>query len=182
MRQELRIAGFGGQGVITIGVLLAKGLGQFDGRHVAQTQSYGPESRGGACKTDVVASDEPIDYIKPLRLDALLAMSQPALDAYGEGLRDDGLLLVDNTLVTCLPDRFRNVWQIPATRLAEQDMGLRVVANVIMFGALARATGWIAPEVCKMALEATLPSKVLAKNLTAFELGYERTARAGESA
>ncbi len=179
MRQEIRIAGFGGQGVITIGVLLAKGIGQFAGKPVAQTQSYGPESRGGACKTDVVISDTEIDYIKPLKLDALLAMSQPGLNGYESSLPDDGLLLIDSSLVTEVPARFKSVWSIPATNLAEMDMGMRVVANVIMFGALARVTGWISPELCKKALEDTMPKKVIAKNLEAFDLGYAKVSQTG---
>ncbi len=180
MRKELRIAGFGGQGVISIGVLLAKGLGEFDGKPVAQTQSYGPESRGGACKTDIVTSDTDIDYIKPLNLDAMLVMSQPALNLYGDSLQDDHLLLVDSTLVSEIPARFSNVWSVPATGIAEEEMGMRVVANVVMFGALAKATGWISSETCKKALEDTFPAKVIAKNFSAFDAGYERVAKVEE--
>lgn len=178
MRKEIRIAGFGGQGVISIGMLLAKGIGQFDGKPVAQTQSYGPESRGGACKTDVVMSDQELDYIKPLNLDALLVMSQPAFDLYGKDLRDDVLLLVDSTLVTSIPERFTNVWAMPATATAE-EMGLRVVANVVMFGALASVTGWVSAETCKKALEDSFPAKVIAKNYAAFDAGFSRVARVG---
>ena len=179
MRQEIRIAGFGGQGVISIGMLLAKGIGQFDGKPVAQTQSYGPESRGGACKTDVVISDTEIDYIKPLNLDALLAMSQPGFNSYESSLSDNGLLLIDSTLVTTVPSRFKNIWALPATNLAEHDLGMRVVANVIMFGALAKATGWISPATCKKALEDTFPKKVIAKNLEAFDLGFNKVEQTG---
>lgn len=181
MRKEIRIAGFGGQGVITIGVLLAKGLGQFDGKPVAQTQSYGPESRGGACKTDVVTAEQELDYIKPLNLDALLVMSQPALELYGQGLRDDILLLVDSTLVQNIPLRFSNVWSIPATAIAEEEFGMRVVANVVMFGALAASTGWVSADTCKKALGDTFPTKVLAKNYSAFDAGFARVRREGEA-
>ena len=174
MRKEIRIAGFGGQGVISIGVLLAKGLGQFDGKAVAQTQSYGPESRGGACKTDVVTADEELDYIKPLNLDALLVMSQPALDLYGEGVGDHATLLIDSTLVHKVPPRFGKVWSIAATAIAEEELGLRVVANVVMFGALAAATGWVSEDTCKKALADIFPPKVLGKNIAAFDAGFAR--------
>lgn len=174
MRKELRIAGFGGQGVITIGVLMAKALGQFGASHVAQTQSYGPEARGGACKTDVVTSDVAIDYIKPVKLDVMAAMSQPALDAYAKSLGDDGMLIVDSTLVTDVPSRFAHVASIPATLMAEEEIGMRVVANVIMFGALARITGWASPEACRQAIADTVPPKALDKNYAAFDLGYSR--------
>lgn len=177
MRKELRIAGFGGQGVITIGVLMAKALGQYGDRHVAQTQSYGPEARGGACKTDVVTSDSEIDYIKPVKLDVMAAMSQPALDAYAQTLADDGTLVIDSTLVTDVPGRFANVAAIPATAMAEEVIGMRVVANVIMFGALARITGWASPEACRQAIADTVPPKALDKNYTAFNLGFERAGK-----
>lgn len=171
MRKEVRIAGFGGQGVITIGVLAAIAVGQFGGTHVAQTQSYGPEARGGACKTDVVFSDAPIDYIKPLNLDAMVVMSQAALDRYATGLSDDGMLLVDSTLVHMVPERFIRVSRIPATEAVE-SLGLKVAANVCMFGALASLTGWLTPESCKSALAAQLSAGILAKNNEAFDTGF----------
>ena len=171
MRKEMRIAGFGGQGVITIGVLAAIAAGQFGDQYVAQTQSYGPEARGGACKTDVVLSDEPIDYIKTLNLDAMIVMSQSALDKYESGLSDDGILLVDSTLVHNVPERFTNVHRIPATELAEA-MNLKVAANSCMFGAMTYIMKWITPEACKSALEVQLPPKILIKNLEAFDKGF----------
>ena len=171
MRKEMRIAGFGGQGVITIGVLAAIAAGQFGDQYVAQTQSYGPEARGGACKTDVVFSDAPIDYIKILNLDAMVVMSQAALDKYESGLSDDGLLLVDSTLVHNVPERFTNVHRIPATELAEA-MNLKVAANVCMFGALASLTGWITPESCREAIAVQFPGKLLARNNEAFDKGF----------
>lgn len=173
MRNEIRIAGFGGQGVITIGVLLAKAVGEVRGMPVAQTQSYGPESRGGACKTDVVISDVVIDYIKPLHLQWLLCMSQPALDKYQAELADTACLLVDSTLVATVPARFAKVLRIPATDMAERDLGLRVAANVVMFGALCAATGWIDAEACLQAVAETVPPAALEKNRKAFHLGYE---------
>jgi len=172
MRREVRIAGFGGQGVISIGVLLTKAAGQFNGQEVAQTQSYGPEARGGSCKTDVVLSESAIDYIKPLQLNILVAMAQPAFDTYSAPLRDDVLLLLDSTMVTEVPARFTNVWRIPVTELAEAKMGQKVVANVIMLGALAKVSGWVTPEACKEALAATFAPKILDKNKAAFDLGY----------
>lgn len=172
MRKELRIAGFGGQGVISIGLLLAKAVGQFGDLDVVQTQSYGPEARGGACKTEVVISDATIDYIKVLNLDILVVMSQPAFDKYGADLPHDGTLIVDNTLVEQVPDAYQNVWRIPATSIAENEIGLRVVANVVMFGAIARVTGLVTPEQCRRALEASFPAKVIQKNYDAFDRGY----------
>ena len=172
MRKEFRVAGFGGQGVITIGVLMTKALGQYGDFYVAQTQSYGPEARGGACKTDVVFSDLEIDYIKPTQLDVMLSMSQPSLDAYAPYLPDSGILIVDSSLISNVPSRFSNVFSLPATALAEDTLGMKVVANVIMFGALAAVTGWATPDACKKAVADTVPAKALAKNYEAFDLGY----------
>jgi 2-oxoglutarate ferredoxin oxidoreductase subunit gamma len=172
MRKELRIAGFGGQGVITIGLLLAKAVGQYGDSDVVQTQSYGPEARGGACKTEIVISDTTIDYIKVLNLDMLVAMSQPALDTYVKDLPAEGVLLVDDTLVETVPEGYASVYRIPATGLAESEIGLRVVANVVMFGAIAKVTGLATPEQCKQALEDSFPAKVIKKNYAAFDLGY----------
>ena len=177
MRNELRVAGFGGQGVITIGVLMAKALGQYGDAYVAQTQSYGPEARGGACKTDLVTSDLEIDYIKPVKLNVMASMSQPSLDAYAGSLPDEGLLIVDSTLVSNVPARFKNVSSLPATALAEDKLGMKVVANVIMFGALAKVTGWATPEACRKAIADTVPKKALEKNYEAFDLGYAQVGK-----
>lgn len=181
MRKEFRIAGFGGQGVITIGLLLAKAVGQFGDQDVVQTQSYGPEARGGACKTEVVISDATIDYIKVLKLDTLVVMSQPALDTYGHDLPSEGVLLVDSTLVSSVPPKCANVWRIPATGIAENEIGLRVTANVVMFGAIAKVTGAATVEQCKQALEDFFPAKVLQKNFEAFDRGYGYDFTVGEA-
>src|SRR5512138_3082712 len=105
MRREIRIAGFGGQGVITLGTIVAVAAGIHEDLEVAQTQSYGPESRGGACRAEVVISDEEIDYIKPMDADVLVAMSQPALDRYIEEMDlNRAAILVDSSLVSKVPD------------------------------------------------------------------------------
>lgn len=172
MRDEIRIAGFGGQGVISIGMLLARSVGQFGDMEVAQTQSYGPEARGGACKTDVVISDETIDYIKPLNLSKLVVMAQPALNIYGPELPDDACIIADTTLVTEIPSRFSTVYSLRATELAEQELKGKVLANMIMFGALLRVTGWAPLEKAVQAVENHFHSQWHARNNAALELGY----------
>jgi 2-oxoglutarate ferredoxin oxidoreductase subunit gamma len=173
MRKEIQLAGFGWQGVISIGVLIALAAGRFEGKEVAQTQSYGPEARGGACKAEVIISDSEIDYIKTIKPDILVTMSQPALDKYIGNLDpEQSTLIIDNTLVEQIPKEFKNVYRIPATQIAEGKIGLRVVANVIMFGAFARISGLISSDACLKALEAYLPSKVLKKNHEAFNEGF----------
>lgn len=172
MRDEIRIAGFGGQGVISIGMLLARAVGQFGDLEVAQTQSYGPEARGGACKTDVVISDKTIDYIKPLSLRKLTVMAQPALDIYGPDLPDDSCIIVDTTLVTEIPARFSAVYPLRATELAEQELKTKILANMIMFGALLRVTGWTPLEKAGQAVENHFAVQWHASNKAALELGY----------
>jgi len=173
MRQEIRIAGFGGQGVISMGILLAVAAGKYEGKEVAQTQSYGPEARGGACKTEVVLADEEIDYIKTLHPDFLVVMSQPALDKHLSGIdREHALVIVDETLVHNVSPDIRNLIRVPATRIAEEQLGNRVVANIVMLGVIARVANVAGYDSCRRALIDTMPARTLEKNLQALDTGY----------
>ena len=98
-RYDIRLSGSGGQGIILMGIILAEAIGIYDGKYVAQTQSYGPEARGGSSKAEVVVSDSDIDYPKALKLDLLVAMDQKACDDYYMDLKPDGTLIVDTTFV-----------------------------------------------------------------------------------
>ncbi|MHB1651312.1 MAG: 2-oxoacid:acceptor oxidoreductase family protein [Desulfitobacteriaceae bacterium] len=174
MRQEIRLAGFGGQGVISMGIIIANAAGKFEEKEVAQTQSYGPEARGGACKTEVVLSDREIDYIKTLKPDIFVAMSQPALDKYvGDLDGEKSLLIVDSTLVDSIPSHLKSVYKVPATKIAEEELGLRVVANVFMLGALVRISGLVTYDSCQKALTENMPVRTLDENLSAFQAGYQ---------
>ena len=174
MRREIRIAGFGGQGVVTMGMILAVAAGLHEDREVAQTQSYGPEARGGACRSDVVISDEPIDYTKPLALDVFIAMSPAALEQYwAEVLRGKTVVLVDRTLVAKTPDHSPPVVAIEATRLAEEEFKNRVVANMIMLGAMAACTHMISLDAIQEALRGRLPEKSLEVSQAALRRGFE---------
>src|SRR5512139_2762594 len=98
-RYEIRLSGSGGQGLILAGVILAEAAGIHDGKYVCQTQSYGPEARGGASKAEVIISDEEIDYPKAMKPDLLLAMNQRSCDTYLFDLKPNGVLVVDSTFV-----------------------------------------------------------------------------------
>ena len=112
MRKEILLAGFGGQGIISIGILIACAAGKYGGKHVAQAQSYGPEARGGACKAEVVIDDGEIDYIKTLDPNVFIVMSQLALDQYiGRIDPEKGIVIADSSLVTDIPSNYRNVYQ-----------------------------------------------------------------------
>jgi 2-oxoglutarate ferredoxin oxidoreductase subunit gamma len=173
MRQELRIAGFGGQGVISMGILLAVAAGKYEGKEVAQTQSYGPEARGGACKTEVVLADEEIDYIKALNPDFLVVMSQPALDRYVNGIDPErATVVIDETLVQNVSATIRKLVKVPATKIAEEQLGNRVVANIVMLGVIARISNLAGYDACRQALIDTMPARTLEKNLQALDAGY----------
>lgn len=174
MRRELRIAGFGGQGVITLGTIVAVAAGIHEDLEVAQTQSYGPEARGGACRSDVVISDEPIDYTKPLALDLFIALSQSGLDRYWPEVKEGKtLVLVDKTLVTKIPEHIPPVRGIDATRIAEGEFKERVVANMLLLGYSAAWLKWIRYEAFVKALEQQLNPKSLASSLAALKRGFE---------
>ena len=157
--------------MVTLGTILAVAAGIHEDLEVAQTQSYGPEARGGACRSDVVISDEPIDYTKPLALDFFIALSPAALEKYWPGVqRGKTLVLVDKTLVPVLPDHSPPVLAIEATRIAEEEFRDRVVANMILLGALAALTGWIGLK----AIEETLPGRISARALQASRAAVKR--------
>ena len=174
MRKEIRLAGFGGQGVILSGLILAVAAGIHEDKEVAQTQSYGPESRGGACRAEVVISDEEIDYIKPMDPDVLVAMSQPALDRYlGEVDSGRAAVLVDSSLVSKVPEGVAHLYPIPVTDIAEFKLGRKVVANMVMLGALSAITGIVSREGLEAAVKSTVPGKTVDLNLKALEEGYQ---------
>jgi 2-oxoglutarate ferredoxin oxidoreductase subunit gamma len=174
VRREVRIAGFGGQGVVTLGTILAVAAGIHEDLEVAQSQSYGPEARGGACRSDVVISDEPIDYTKPLALDLFVALSPSAAEQYWpEVLEGKTVVLVDRTLVPKTPDHTPPVLAVEATRLAEEEFHDRVVANMIMLGAMAAVTGWVSLNSLEKTLNERMSAKVLDSSKAALRRGFE---------
>ncbi len=174
MRKEVRVAGFGGQGVILAGVILAQASGAIEGREVAQTQSYGPEARGGAARCDVVISDKRILYPKVRQADLLLAMSQPALAKYAVDLdAAKGKVVIDSTLVNELPDGLPPVYRVPATKIAEEEFKNRIVANMVMLGALARVDDVVAYDSLKRAVAENVAPKFRDLNLAALDRGYQ---------
>ncbi|MHB9072109.1 MAG: 2-oxoacid:acceptor oxidoreductase family protein [Desulfobaccales bacterium] len=154
-RYEIRLAGSGGQGLILAGIILAEAAGVYDGKFVCQTQSYGPEARGGASKTEVVISDEEIDYPKAIQPDVLLAMNQKSLDAYSGDLKPGGALLVDADLVTEVP--LSQAVAVPFTRIAREELGKTMVANIVALGALAQLTNAVSLESLTAAVLARVP-------------------------
>lgn len=169
-RIEVRLAGEGGQGLILAGVILAEAAAVYDGLQATQTQSYGPEARGGASKSEVVISDEEIDYPKVIEADYLLAMSQESCDKYVDNLKRDGLLIVDSTHVDRLP-LDRPAVQSPITQLAEEATGRRITANVVALGVLVGVTGVVSRAAIEAAVQARAPKGTEELNAKALAAG-----------
>ena len=179
MRTEIRICGFGGQGIILAGIILGKSASLFDEKEAVQTQSYGPEARGGASKCEVVISDTAVDYPKVQSPDILVAMSNEALIKYIVDLKDNGILIVDpgTTDVEDVRDFIEEhnieVYEAPATKTATDEIGLKIVANIVMVGAITKITKVISKEAAIKAIEASVPKGTEEKNIAAFvEAGY----------
>ena len=168
-RYEIRLSGSGGQGLILMGIILAEAIGIYDGKYVAQTQSYGPEARGGSSKSEVIASDEEIDYPKAMQLDLLLAMNQKSCDEFYPDLKPEGLLIVDSTFVTQLPTS--KAFQIPFTRIAREKFTREVVANIIALGALTQLTPMVSPKAVESAVLARVPKGTEKLNRAALKAG-----------
>jgi len=169
MRKEIRISGFGGQGVVLAGYILGKALALYEGREAVMTQAYGPEARGGASSANVVLSDQPIAYPFVQSADVLVAMSQEAYSKFRPEAKQDALVLTDQDLVT--PHEGDCVFSIPATQMAE-DLGRRMVANVVMLGFFTALAGLVSHESILQAIQTSVKAKTLPLNLRAFEAGY----------
>jgi len=179
MRQEVRLAGYGGQGIVLAGQLLGKAAALYDGREAVFTQSYGPEARGGASSADLVISDGPVDYPLVSRPNFLVAMFQEAYERYRPEMAEGGLLVIDTDLVKPSADEgpYRAV---PATRLAE-GLGKKIVANVVMLGFFTAVSGLVRREAVEAALRSSLAPRLLDLNLRAFATGYDYSSGEGES-
>jgi len=168
-RFDIRLSGSGGQGLILMGIILAEAIGIYDGKYVAQTQSYGPEARGGSSKAEVVVSDQEIDYPKALKLDLLLAMNQKSCDDYYMDLKPKGILVVDSTFVNQVP--IPRVYQIPFTRIARDKFKREMVANIIALGAISRLTPIVSASAIEAAVLARVPKGTEKLNRDALRAG-----------
>ena len=170
-RFEIRVAGFGGQGVVTIGRVLGSAFTIHEGINSANTRSYGPESRGGACRSEVVVSRGEIHYPSVRKADVLVALSQTALDKYLADLKEDGILLIDPNSVKDVPKNLF-YYEVPAMELA-QALGNIKFQNSVVLGALAALLeAMIKKESLKSAISENVPPKTIEKNVEAFEAGW----------
>lgn len=173
VRKELKISGFGGQGVILAGHIIGKAATIYDGKNATLTQAYGPEARGGACSADLIISNGEIDYPEINAPYLLIAMSQEAYESFSPGLREHGKLLIDEDLVE-LKEISEDIklYKIPATRFAE-ELGRKIIANIVMLGFFTSLTSMISYEGMKDAILSSVPKGTEKLNITAFEKGYQ---------
>lgn len=174
-RHEVRLAGFGGQGIILSGYILGKAAALYDGKDAVFSQSYGPEARGGACAAEVVIDDDAVDYPVLTHPDILVLMSQEAAVKYSADMADDAVVLIDDDLVTA--GAGRTVLGAPTTRIAE-EMGRRLVGNIAMLGFLTGATSVVSRGAMEEAIRTTVPPKTIDLNLRAFGAGFDYGQRA----
>ncbi len=173
MRIEVRFAGFGGQGIIKSGIITATAACIYGGKSAVQTQSYGPESRGGACKSEVVIAEEEIDFPKVVEPDVLVVMSQHAYNEYAENVKSGGTVILDPDMIPREKDlKDVKVFRVPATGIAEK-LGKRIVANIVMLGAFVSITRLLDENAVRESIKANIPKGTEELNLAAFAKGYE---------
>jgi len=178
---EIRIAGFGGQGVILSAVVLGKAASIYDNGFATMTQNFGPEARGGACSAQLVVSDSPVLYPYTTHPDIMVLMSQEAYNRFAPELKPGGVLIVEEDLVRVSNlNHDKQLYSIPATRFAE-ELGKRMVLNSVMVGFFTAVTKLLTADAVRKAVADSVPSSFRELNLKAFDKGYEYrlTAQAG---
>jgi 2-oxoglutarate ferredoxin oxidoreductase subunit gamma len=173
MLTEIRIAGFGGQGVILAAAVIGKAAAIFQDGYAAMTQNFGPEARGGSSSAQVILSTEPILYPYITQPDVLVVMSQEAYATFAPQVRPGGILIIERELVHVdrLPNGVR-AFGVPATRLAE-ELGRKVVLNIVMVGFFGAVTNLLDPAALRLAVEDSVPPAMRKLNLEAFDKGFE---------
>ncbi|HSL99811.1 MAG TPA: 2-oxoacid:acceptor oxidoreductase family protein [Candidatus Limnocylindria bacterium] len=171
-RYEIRFSGSGGQGLILAGVIFAEGASIYDKKNAVQSQSYGPEARGGASKSEVIISDEPIHFPKATSIDLQLSLTQEACTKYYKDLKPDGTLLVDEDFVREIPKGTFKVIKLPIIRTAAEEIGKSFVANIVAIGAITAIAGQVSYEAIEKAVLSRVPKGTEELNKKALKSGY----------
>jgi 2-oxoglutarate ferredoxin oxidoreductase subunit gamma len=175
---EIRIAGFGGQGVILSAVVLGKAASIYENGFATMTQNFGPEARGGACSAQLIISDSPVLYPYVTHPDIMVILSQEAYNRFAQDLKPGGLLIIEEDLVRVSHmNRDKKVYSIPATRFAE-ELGKRMVLNSVMVGFFTAVTKLLSADAVRKAVADSVPPAFRELNLKAFEKGFEYGATA----
>ena len=167
---EIRISGFGGQGVVLAGQILGRAA-VYDGKNVVQTQSYGAEARGSMAKSEVIISRGKIGFPIVRKCDVLIAMNQGAVEKDLKDLKEDGILLVDSSTVKKMPTTSARIFKVSATQIAENSCGGKLYANMIMLGALTEITKIVSERSMRLAIRGSISEKAVATNFRAFKKG-----------
>jgi 2-oxoglutarate ferredoxin oxidoreductase subunit gamma len=177
-RYEIRLAGEGGQGMILAGVILAEAAAVYDGLNAVQTQSYGPEARGGASRSEVVIAQGDIDYPEVTQADLLLCMSQEACDRYYDQVKDEGLIVVDSDNVSRVPSH--RALSVPISAIAEQATGRRITASIAALGLISGLTNLVSQQALAKAVSDRVPAGTEEVNLKALAAGLAEAERLKE--
>ena len=173
MLSEIRIAGFGGQGVILAAAVVGKAAAIFQGGYATMTQAFGPEARGGSSSAQVILSSEPILYPYVTQPDILVVMSQEAYTRFAPQLKPGGILITEQDLVRIehMPTGIR-FYGVPATRLAEQ-LGRKMVLNIVMVGFFGAVTNLLERDALRQAVADSVPPAFRELNQRAFDKGFD---------
>lgn len=172
-RTEILVGGVGGQGVVLSGILLGTAATLFEGKKAVQTQSYSSELRGGSTRAEVIISEEPVTDPQVRKPDILIALAEDAISKYIHRIKPRGLLVIDSDLVKGAKPGDYEILAIPATSIADKEMGNIVVANLIILGALLKKTGLLSVEAMEKAIEVSVPKKAITLNVNAFRRGLQ---------
>ncbi len=170
---EIRVAGFGGQGVILSAIVLGKACSIHQGQFATMTQNFGPEARGGACSAQLILSDTPVLYPYVTQPDIMVVMSQEAYVKFASELKDGGMLIIERDLVRITDEsKDARIYSVPATRIAE-ELGKRMVLNIVMVGFFTAVTRLLEADAVRKAVADSVPASFRELNLKAFDKGFE---------
>jgi len=172
-RMEICLSGAGGQGLILAGIILAEAASIYDGKEAVQTQSYGPEARGGASRSEEIISNDFIDYPKVIESDILLTLTQDACNKYVKNLSRDGILVVDSSIVKEIPSIPAKIYKFPITKIAQERLGTKLVTNIISLGIIEGLTKVVSVKALKKAVYNRVPLKAKEINEKALLLGID---------
>jgi 2-oxoglutarate ferredoxin oxidoreductase subunit gamma len=169
-RTEIRITGFGGQGVVLSGHIIGRACAIHADKHATMIQSFGPEARGSACSATLVVSTAEVLYPYIDRPDIFVAMSGEGYDKYGDELKDDGILVYEKNLVQPIFKEGQRAFGVPSTRIAE-SLGRSIVQNIVMLGFFTATTQIVPREQMREAVKCSVPDGTEELNLKAFDAG-----------
>ncbi len=175
-RIEFRFSGSGGQGLILAGIILAEAAAIYENKNAVQTQSYGPEARGGSSKSEVIISDNPIEYPKATKVDYMVSLTQESFNKYINDVKDDGIVIADKELVTDLSKAKGNIYSVDMVKSAREELGKLLGLNIIALGLLVGISGIVSRDSLEKALMKRVPKGFEEYNAKALEIGFRLAA------